>query len=131
MAAGDPISGNGGDVAIPLGASLGNVGKWNLTRSANVKKYAVAGSKYKRAVAGTVEQSGNLEFELEEDERPALVIGQRLEVELKYDATSYYTGYIVVNSIGEGVDMDAGQIDKLVIGFDVDGALAASGNIAS
>jgi len=131
MAAGDPISGNGGDVAIPLGASLGNVGKWNLTRSANMKKYAVSGSKFKRAVAGTVDTSGSLEFQLEDSERPALTIGQRLEVELQYSATDYYTGFIVVNNVAEGIDMDNGQVDALVIGFDVDGALTASGSLAS
>lgn len=127
MADGDPISGNGGDVAIPAGASIGNVGKWNLTQTANVKKYAVNGSKFKRAVAGSVEGSGGLECQLEEGERPALEVGQRLEVELKYDATNKYTGFIVVNSVAEGVNMDDGQIDTLVISFDVDGELTKAG----
>ena len=127
MAVGDPISGTGGDVKLAGGASLGNVGKWSISQTANIKKYANSESKFKRAVAGSIESSGNLECNLEKGERPPLAIGQRLEVELHYDTDNYHKGFIVVNSVAEGVNMDDGQVDMLVIGFDVDGELTPTG----
>ncbi|MBR9800555.1 hypothetical protein GYB59_02115 [bacterium] len=133
MAAGDTISGLGGDVKKAAGDSLLNVKKWSLTKTRNVKKYAVAGSAWKRASGGTIEASGTVEIELEEDERSEelnIDEGDTLEVDFVIDANSKYTGKIVVNSVAEGVNMDDGQVDTVVVQFDVDGELTRTGILA-
>jgi hypothetical protein len=132
MAAGDTISGTGGDVVLTGGASLLNVKKWTLTRTRNVKKYAVAGLAHKRAVAGTIESTGTMEVEIEEGQRSAelLITGARVQVDFEYDGSNKLAGWIVVNNTTEGVNMDDGQIDTLVVAFDVDGELTATGAIA-
>jgi len=130
MAAGDTINGVGGRVSIAGGADYENVKKWSKTKTFNKKKYAVSGSRAKRSVNGTYEETGTIEIELEEGERPALADGDRLEVDLKYDATSYFTGFITIDSVAEGVNMDDGQVDTLVINWSADGALTPTGALA-
>lgn len=128
MATGDTLNGLGGNVASG-GTALKNIKKWSLTAARNIKKYGVAGLKAKRAVGGISEWTGTMECELEEGERSSElnIDGATLAVSLAYDASNNYACNIVVENVQEGVNMDDGQVDTVVIAFSVDGEPVRTG----
>lgn len=133
MATGDPLSGVGGCVKKTGGDTIANVLMWDVTSSRSTKRYAPCDSGgYKRSAPGVITQSGTMTVVLEEGERDSdiAIEGARFQVDFQYDASNYKTGYIVVTSVKEGVNMDEGQVNNLEIEFDVDGKLTNTGVVA-
>lgn len=126
------VSGQYGKILIGASVLVECTG-WELDRSVELFDYAsCATAGAKKRVAGVKDASVTLRGVMDPDDRieDYLDVGDAVTLKLFYTATKHHLVPVVVESINEGVDIEAGDINRWEITASLNGSwtLAQSGS---
>lgn len=131
MAAGDTISGK--DMTVKYGSGGANVanhaGKWQIKKEAVNSEFATNSTAgWFKGQTGAKKWSGSLHVKLHDGAALEFTVGSTVEMQFHQDASSYYSGSIVITEVNDGeVDAESGDPLSVDITFMGHGALTVGG----
>jgi predicted secreted protein len=130
MPAGNVFSGK--DMSFKTGSTPAvevHTGKWELTITGNVGKYASNSTGgWRKSVKGVKEWSGTVTVMLHDGEAMPFVVDDEVAAQFLVDASNYISGTVLITEVGSiTVDADSGDPIAIDYKFDGQGAPASSG----